>query len=119
MDSGPAAGGVGITVFRRLGDILARLCPVIWRVKRASMDSPVAISPRPEHILECYSDDDKLLDGWESLISNTVETGDAAICVATKTHAQGLAERPKLRSPKVTAASKQGRYVTLDAAEAL
>jgi len=83
------------------------------------MDSPVAVSPRPEHILEFYSDDDKLLDGWESLISNAVESGDAAICVATKTHAYGLAERLKLHTPKVTAASGQGRYITVDAAEAL
>src|SRR5260370_15225763 len=83
------------------------------------MDNLVADSARPERIMEFYSDDDKLLDGWESLISNAVETGDTAICVATKAHAYGLAERLKLHTPKVTATSGQGRYITVDAAEAL
>jgi len=83
------------------------------------MDSLLPVSPRPEHILEFYSDDNILLDGWESLISNAVETGDAAICVVTKAHADGLAERLKRHSPKVTAASEQGRYITLDAGEIL
>src|SRR5260370_18235028 len=98
-----------------LADILGHLSPV----KRAFMDSPVAVSPRPEHIMEFYSDDDKLLDGWESLISNAVETGDTAICVATKAHAYGLAERLKLHTPKVAGTSGQGRYITGDAAGAL
>jgi MEDS: MEthanogen/methylotroph, DcmR Sensory domain len=69
------------------------------------------------HIIQFYSDDNFLLDGWGRLISNAVETGDAAICVITTAHSEGLAKRLSLHGEQVTAASEQGRYITLDAAE--
>ncbi len=89
------------------------------------MDNLLPVSPHssmlchPEHIVQFYLDDNFLLDWWESLISNAVETGNAVICVATKTHSERLAERLKLHGPKVTVAGEQGRYIKLDAAEAV
>src|SRR5260370_32239070 len=79
-----------------LGDILGDLSPV----KRAFMDSPVADSPRPQHIMEFSSGVDNLLRSGESLFSNPVETGDTPIYDATKTHATSLAERRKMHTPK-------------------
>ena len=81
------------------------------------MDNLPPVSSPRDHTIQFYTDKNVLLDGWASFIINTIETGDAAICVATQTHSEGLAERLKLHDRKVTVASEQGRYVTWDAAE--
>jgi MEDS: MEthanogen/methylotroph, DcmR Sensory domain len=72
-----------------------------------------------EHIVQFWSDDEVLLDRLEGSISSAIEAGDAAICIATKIHTEGLAKRFKLHGDDMTAAIEQGRYVTLDAAQTL
>jgi hypothetical protein len=69
------------------------------------------------HIIQFYSDDNFLLNGWGRLIVNALEAGDAVICVTTTAHSKGLEERLLLHGEQVSAASERGRYITLDAVE--
>jgi hypothetical protein len=73
----------------------------------------------PEHIVEFYSDDDALLDVWGRVLGDAIEAGDAAICIATTTHQEGLAERLEQRGQGTKIAADQGRYLSLNAAETL
>lgn len=80
---------------------------------------PVPSLSHPEHLVQFYSDDDALLDVWAEVLSNAVETGDGAICVATTVHQDRLAERLKQRGQSIKAAIEQGRYLWFNAAETL
>lgn len=80
---------------------------------------PVPSLSHPEHLVQFYSQDDVLLDVWVEIVSNALETGSAAICIATTAHQDGLAERSKHRGQSITAAIEQGRYLWFNAAETL
>jgi hypothetical protein len=81
---------------------------------------PQAPAPRsPEHVVQFWCDDEALLDKMAGSISSAIEAGEAAICIATKMHREGLANRFRLHGYDLTSAITQGRYVTLDAAQTL
>ncbi len=78
-----------------------------------------ALFGHPEHSVHFYSEDHSLVDGIETLLCGAVENGHAAICVATKKHLAALAVRPMMRSPAMSAATEQGRYLALDVADVM
>src|SRR5438270_5416748 len=71
------------------------------------------------HDVQFYSNDEFLLDSLVPFIGNTLESGGAAVVVATKSHRDGLAHRLEARGVGLTAAVQVLRYVALDAAETL
>jgi signal transduction histidine kinase len=71
------------------------------------------------HVAQFYVEDDFLLDATSQFIGSALGAGDPAVVVATKAHLDGFARRLKSRGLDVAAATAQGRYVPLDAAETL
>jgi hypothetical protein len=71
------------------------------------------------HEVEFYSDDRDLLDDLAQFIGAALKAGDSAIVVATESHRNSLLPRLEAHGVDIAAAIEQGRYVALDAAEAL
>lgn len=71
------------------------------------------------HLVQFYTEDSCLLDGLSTFIADALGAGESAIVVATETHRDGLSERLLAEGVDVRTAAKQGRYVAIDAAEAL
>src|ERR1700684_3019826 len=74
---------------------------------------------RSDHVVYFYQESASLLEGLSDFIGTTLGAGNAAIVVATKVHCDGLQRRLKDRGLDLQRASKQGRYVTLDAPQIL
>jgi excisionase family DNA binding protein len=72
-----------------------------------------------EHFVQFYDDDAYLLDAVGEFIGAGLNVGDAGIVIATPAHRAALAERLQAAGLDVGAASDQGAYVALDAAETL
>jgi hypothetical protein len=68
----------------------------------------------PEHGVQFYSDDEVLLDGIATHLRGAIESGNGAICIATRKHLAALADRPRMREEGMSAAIKQGRYLLLE-----
>ncbi len=66
-----------------------------------------------------YSDDQRLLDDVTRFIGTALKAGSAAIVVATESHREGLLPRLQAYGLDIAAAIEQGRYISLDAADAL
>ncbi len=73
----------------------------------------------PGHSVQFYADDSFLLEGLGQFVGATLVAGDAAVVMATRAHREGLAERLRERGLDLRLAAKQGRYLSLDAAETL
>jgi PAS domain S-box-containing protein len=71
------------------------------------------------HSVQFYADDARLLDDLTRFIGAALGAGDAAIVLATKAHRDGLAQRIKSHGLDLNMAIRQGRYISLDAAETL
>src|ERR1700693_2099290 len=72
-----------------------------------------------EHVAYFYQASDSLLDALCDFIGPTLGAGNAAIIIATKVHLEGLEHRLRARGLDTHKATKQGRYVALDASETL
>jgi DNA-binding NarL/FixJ family response regulator len=66
-----------------------------------------------------YSNYASLLDDLSQFIGTALKAGKAAIVVATESHRSSLLPRLQAHGVDLTAAIEQGRYVSVDAAEAL
>jgi DNA-binding NarL/FixJ family response regulator len=66
-----------------------------------------------------YSDDRFVLDDLTQFIGAALKAGNAAIVVATKSHRDSLLPRLQAYGLDISAAIEQGRYIALDAADAL
>ena len=66
-----------------------------------------------------YSDDASLLDGFTQFIGAPLRAGKAVIVVATESHRDSLLPRLQAHGLDIGAAIKQGRYISLDAADTL
>jgi len=66
-----------------------------------------------------YSDDRFVLDDLTQFIGAALNAGNAAIVVATKSHRDSLLPRLQAYGLDVGTAIEQGRYIALDAADAL
>ena len=71
------------------------------------------------HEVQFYSSDSVLLESFGRLVATALESGDAAIVLATKAHREGLVERLKGEGFDVDVAVRQGTYISLDAADTL
>jgi len=71
------------------------------------------------HEVGFYSDDRRFLDDLTQFIGAALRTGNAAIVVATESHRDSLLPRLQVYGLDVGAAIEQGRYIALDAADAL
>ena len=72
-----------------------------------------------EHVVYFYQESDSLLEALADFVGPALGAGNAAVIIATKEHRDGLHRRLSARGLDAHKASKQGRYVTLDAAETL
>ena len=73
-----------------------------------------------EHVVYFYQESDSLLDALCNFVGPALlDPGNAAVILATKVHRDGLQHRLTARGLDTQKASKQGRYVALDAPEIL
>jgi DNA-binding NarL/FixJ family response regulator len=66
-----------------------------------------------------YSDDRYLLGKLTQFVGDALRAGNAAIVVATETHRDSLLPRLEAYGVDIAATIEQGRYIALDAADAL
>jgi DNA-binding NarL/FixJ family response regulator len=71
------------------------------------------------HEVGFYSDDRRFLDDLTQFIGAALRAGNAAIVVATESHRDSLLPRLQAYGLDVGAGIEQGRYIALDAADAL
>jgi len=71
------------------------------------------------HEVGFYSDDRQLLDDLTQFISAALKSGNAAIVVATESHRNSILPRLQAQGLDIDAAIEQGRYLALDATDAL
>jgi KaiC/GvpD/RAD55 family RecA-like ATPase len=69
--------------------------------------------------VEFYSDDAAFVIGFARFIEAALEAGKAVIVVATEPHRKSLLQRLQEHGVDTIAATEQGRYVSLNAADAL
>jgi len=71
------------------------------------------------HEVVVYSDDRQLLDLLSQFIAAALKAGNAAIVIATESHLDGLVRRLQAYGVEIDAGIEQGRYIALDAVDAL
>ena len=71
------------------------------------------------HEVEFYSDDAAFVVGFTRFIEAALESGNAAIVVATESHRESLLQKLRENGVDIVAAAEQGRYVSLDVADTL
>lgn len=81
-------------------------------------DSSGEKAPHRHEVL-FYSDDTVLLDSVTRFIAAALKAGNAAIIAATESHRDSLLLRLQTHGLDIGAAIEQGRYIALDAADAL
>jgi len=72
-----------------------------------------------EHVVYLYRESDSLLEPLCDYIGPALAGGNAAIVVATQAHRDRLDQRLMARGVSTYKAGQQGRYIALDASEAL
>jgi DNA-binding NarL/FixJ family response regulator len=71
------------------------------------------------HEVGFYSDDRRLLDDVTQFIGAALRAGNAAVVVATESHRNSFLPRLQVQGADIVTAIEQGRYIALDAADAL
>jgi hypothetical protein len=77
------------------------------------------VDPARRHEVGFYSNDRRLVDDAAQFIGAALKAGNAAIVVATEPHRNGLLAQLQAQGVGIGAAIEQGRYIALDAADAL
>src|SRR5215469_373406 len=72
-----------------------------------------------QHEVQFYFDDRFLIGSLSDFVRNALDSGTAAIIVATRAHCTGLAEQLRDDGLDLTLAIHEGYYVAVDASEAL
>jgi PAS domain S-box-containing protein len=72
-----------------------------------------------DHVAYFYQASDTLLEALCDFIGPALGAGNAAVIIATKLHLEGLEHSLRARGLDTHKASKQGRYIALDASETL
>src|SRR5690242_3923376 len=75
--------------------------------------------PERVHDVHCYRDDISLINELDRLIGGALLQGRSAVVIATEKHRKMLASALKARDINLSEHEAQGRYVCLDAEEAL
>jgi CheY-like chemotaxis protein len=81
-------------------------------------EGPNAQVPHRHEIL-FFSDEALLLDNFARVVGCALNTGNAAIVVATASHRESLAERLKKQGLDVGQSTQEGTYIAIDVAESL
>jgi FixJ family two-component response regulator len=81
-------------------------------------DAPEKKAPHC-HEVQFYSDDAVLIDSFTRFISAALKDGDVAIAIATESHRNSFLEKLNAQGLDVDAATRQGRYISLDVADTL
>jgi len=71
------------------------------------------------HEVAFYADDISVVDGYARFIESALKVGNAVIVVVTESHRASLVPRLEADGVNVAAAIEQGRYIPLDAADAV
>jgi DNA-binding NarL/FixJ family response regulator len=92
--------------------------------RKELLASPAPTLPRTaqsphRHAVQFYSDDAFFLDGLTQFLGNALKAGSAVIVVATESHRERLLPRLQVHGLDIGAAIEQGRYISLDATDAL
>src|SRR5215467_7282679 len=74
---------------------------------------------RSRHVIVYFSDDSCLLDIFTRAVASALNTGNAAIVLATEPHRESLIQRLEKNGVNVGYAVQQGTYVAIDVAEAI
>ena len=88
------------------------------RDSNAREDDHAAVT-RHCHEVSFHADDDSVVDGYARFIESALKSGNVVIVVVTEAHRASLLPRLEADGVDVTAAIKQGSYVSLDAADVL
>jgi DNA-binding NarL/FixJ family response regulator len=88
-------------------------------VKAVSEIPPGDLKISLRHEVGFYADDRRLVDDLTVFVGASLKAGNAAIVLATESHRENLLPRLQGYDLDVRAAIEQGRYIALDAAEAL
>jgi KaiC/GvpD/RAD55 family RecA-like ATPase len=72
-----------------------------------------------DHSVQFYEDDAFLVESVGRFVSSALNSGSVAIVVATGPHRERLLQELQLRGMDVASATREGRYIPLDAAETL
>jgi PAS domain S-box-containing protein len=89
-----------------------------YREPRQGLKS-VAAEQKGEHSVQFYKDDSVLLEDLNGFIGAALAVGNSAVIVATRIHREGLSRLLNTQGIDVALATKQGRYLALDAYETL
>jgi PAS domain S-box-containing protein len=76
-------------------------------------------SDHQAHVVQFYEDDSFLLTEVSHFVGTALGAGDCAVIIATKAHREAIAKRLAVNGLNTGVAAKQGRFVSLDAAETL
>lgn len=77
------------------------------------------VEPAPHHGVGFYSDEIQLLDAVTEFIGAALKAGNAAVVVASESHRNSFLPRLQAQGVDIRIAIEQGRYIALDAGEAL
>lgn len=88
-------------------------------VKAVSEIPPKDLKISLRHEVGFYADDRRLLDDLTVFVGASLKAGNAAIVLATESHRENLLPRLQGCDVDVRAAIEQGRYIALNATEAL
>jgi DNA-binding NarL/FixJ family response regulator len=125
-----AALGTGALGYVQKADAQSELLPAVDAVVRDRQfvssrlngykftDAPVEKVPYRHEVL-FYSDDAVLVDGFTRFIAAALNSGNAAIALATKAHRHSLLQRLQAEGVDADGALQRGTYVPLDPADAL
>ncbi len=80
---------------------------------------PQAVEIARRHEVGFYPDDASLLDGFTQFIGTALKAGNAVIVIATELHRASLLPRLQAHGVDSGTAIEEGRYISLDAADAL
>jgi DNA-binding NarL/FixJ family response regulator len=83
------------------------------------LKAPTTMGIAPHHEVALYSDDLQLLNHVTQFIGIALKAGNAAIVVATDSHRNNLVPRLQAFGLDIGTAIQEGRYIAVDAAEAL
>jgi len=73
----------------------------------------------PEHFVQFYASDESLADRAASFLGSALEAGDSGVVFATRAHRDAIEAKLKGRGLDVLASASHGRFVVVDAAEAI
>lgn len=77
--------------------------------------APLVMATAGTHAVQLYEDDAFLIEILARVVGEALQSGDAAVTLATRPHQEALDEQLALRGIDVGAARDLERYVTLDA----